>query len=214
MLIAKFVQTFRILRLVRKCVILHRNCQRRHIFLGVVIQLFFQVIFSRSALVSLGGIHGNLSQATPTSYTPLMDAIDPTMNVQLLAFRCLGVSNDLVVSGPMILADYEAFVPAPIVTTGISLPEPLQGAGLRDRLAENIHEVWAVNKINAGYTYAEVSDGVCVWCVWVCVCVCDACVMCDVCDVCVWCVCVMRVCDVCVMCVDHARPVRNSRVFC
>ena len=85
------------------------------------------------------------------------------MNMQLLPFRCLGVSNDLVVSGPMILADYEAFVPAPIVTTGISLPEALQGAGLKDKLAENIHEVWAVNKIDAGYTYAEVCESL-KWC--------------------------------------------------
>ncbi len=110
-----------------------------------------------SAVISLGGIHGPLSYTPPTTYTPLLDAIDPTMDVRLIPFRCLGVSNDLIVRGPMILADYEAFVPAPIVTSGVSLPDPLLRCGLKDRLAENIHEVWAKNKIEAGYTYAEVS---------------------------------------------------------
>ena len=68
------------------------------------------------------------------------------------------MSDDLIVTGPMILADYEAFVPAPIVTANISLPDPLLRSGLKDRLAENIHEVWAKNKIEAGFTYAEVGE--------------------------------------------------------
>ena len=128
--------------------------------------------------MSLGGQYGQFSHAPPIDYAPLCDTGPSSSTVRLIPFRCLGVSNALIVSGPIILADYESFLPAPIVTSGVSLPDPLLRSGIKDQLAENIHEVWAKNKVEAGFTYAEV-------CVCVCECVC-VCVRVCVCGVCVW----------------------------
>ena len=41
----------------------------------------------------------------------------------------------------------------------VALPDPVMR--VRESLARNIHEVWAKNKIEAGYSYAEVSRPSC-----------------------------------------------------
>lgn len=115
-----------------------------------------------SAAISLGGQYGKFTHTPPAEYAPLCDTGSSSSDVRLIPFRCLGITNDLIVTGPAILTDYESFVPAPIVTSGVSLPDPLLRSGIKDLLAENIHEVWAKNKVEAGYTYAEVCVCVCV----------------------------------------------------
>jgi hypothetical protein len=43
------------------------------------------------------------------------------------------------------------YKPEPSVTTGIELPEEI--LGLKEDLARNIHEVWAFQRIEQGWTY-------------------------------------------------------------
>lgn len=50
----------------------------------------------------------------------------------------------------------EAYIPAPIDTTDVTLsPELL---ALVERLAENTHEVWAVERIRQGWSYGPQRD--------------------------------------------------------
>jgi ryanodine receptor 2 len=49
------------------------------------------------------------------------------------------------------------YVPKPVDTTDIELPEELNE--LIEKMAENVHEVWAQSRISQGWTYgAERSD--------------------------------------------------------
>lgn len=50
------------------------------------------------------------------------------------------------------------FAPLPIDTSSMVLPESI--VNLRDVVAENLHELWSYNKIEAGWSYAETRDDV------------------------------------------------------
>lgn len=62
-----------------------------------------------------------------------------------------------VILGPSVEGTEDgAFVPHPVETSGVILPTYIEA--VRDKLAENIHEVWATNKIEAGWSFAEMRD--------------------------------------------------------
>ena len=46
--------------------------------------------------------------------------------------------------------------PKPVDTSDISLPEEL--LALTERIAENVHDVWAAGRIGEGWTYGEKKD--------------------------------------------------------
>ncbi len=48
------------------------------------------------------------------------------------------------------------YVPKPVNTTGVELPGDL--LELTERIAENVHENWAANRIAEGWTYGETRD--------------------------------------------------------
>lgn len=50
----------------------------------------------------------------------------------------------------------KAYDPNPIETSDIELSEEL--LKLTEKLAENVHDVWAVGRINEGWTYGEKRD--------------------------------------------------------
>ena len=51
----------------------------------------------------------------------------------------------------------EAYIPKPIDTTGIELPDELKM--LVEQMSENVHEVWAETRVKQGWTYGlERSD--------------------------------------------------------
>ena len=45
------------------------------------------------------------------------------------------------------------YIPQPIDTSDISLPEGMET--LVDQMAKNVHEVWADNRMKQGWTYGE-----------------------------------------------------------
>ena len=51
----------------------------------------------------------------------------------------------------------EAYIPKPIDTTGIELPDELKM--LVEQMSENVHEVWSETRVKQGWTYGpERSD--------------------------------------------------------
>ncbi len=48
------------------------------------------------------------------------------------------------------------YKPSPVDTSNIELPEEL--LPLVEEMAKNVHEVWAQNRINDGWTYGEVRN--------------------------------------------------------
>ena len=107
-------------------------------------------------MLSFGKNLGPFSYPPPSEFAGLCEAAEPGHeDIKLSPFISLGTSDDLSVAGPEVLASYEGFTPAPIDTSDVPLPDPL--LGIRDQLAHNLHEVWAKNKIEAGYRFAEVS---------------------------------------------------------
>lgn len=48
------------------------------------------------------------------------------------------------------------YIPRPADTTDVRLPEEL--LPLIEEMAKNVHEVWAQNRINEGWTYGPVRD--------------------------------------------------------
>lgn len=47
--------------------------------------------------------------------------------------------------------EHEVYIPRPIDTGDVSLPEELTILG--EKIAENVHEVWAAGRISEGWTY-------------------------------------------------------------
>lgn len=48
------------------------------------------------------------------------------------------------------------YIPTPIDTSNIELPEEL--LNLADKIAENVHDVWAKGRMAQGWTYGEKRD--------------------------------------------------------
>ena len=48
------------------------------------------------------------------------------------------------------------YIPAPVDTTHVQLPEELMA--LAEAISKNVHEVWAQNRMNEGWTYGPVRD--------------------------------------------------------
>ena len=114
-------------------------------------------IMNFSVLISLGGHLGKFEYGPPEGYAGLFEAAaDPNKKISLQQFRNLGDPAELLVHGPSFTSDFEAFVPAPIDTSGVSLPDPVKRCGLQEKLAKNIHELWSRNKIDLGYSFGEV----------------------------------------------------------
>ena len=50
----------------------------------------------------------------------------------------------------------DSYIPQPIDTSDIQLPEELKP--LLEAMAKNVHEIWAQERINQGWTYGEKRD--------------------------------------------------------
>ena len=52
--------------------------------------------------------------------------------------------------------DNNQYIPAPVDTTNVQLPEELMA--LAEAISKNVHEVWAQNRMNEGWTYGPERD--------------------------------------------------------
>uniref|UniRef100_A0A670I944 Ryanodine receptor 2 n=1 Tax=Podarcis muralis TaxID=64176 RepID=A0A670I944_PODMU len=123
--------------------------------------LFFPVVsFSAGIKVRflLGGRHGEFKFLPPPGYAPCFEAILPKEKLKVEHSREYkqdrNSTRDLL--GPNISLSQAAFTPVPVDTSQIVLPPHLER--IREKLAENIHELWVMNKIELGWQYGPVRD--------------------------------------------------------
>uniref|UniRef100_A0A673BR42 Ryanodine receptor 1 n=1 Tax=Sphaeramia orbicularis TaxID=375764 RepID=A0A673BR42_9TELE len=123
--------------------------------------LFFPVIsFSAGvkARFLLGGRHGDFKFMPPPGYAPCYEALLPRERMRIEPIKEYkhdfnGVRNLL---GPTLSLTHTSFTPCPVDTVQIVLPPHLER--IREKLAENIHELWAVTRIEQGWTYGSFRD--------------------------------------------------------
>nr|XP_021335867.1 ryanodine receptor 2 [Danio rerio] len=123
--------------------------------------LFFPVVsFSAGVKVRflLGGRHGEFKFLPPSGYAPCFEAVLPREKLRVEHSQEYkqdhGNTRDLL--GPTVTLSQAAFTPTPVDTSQIVLPPHLER--IREKLAENIHELWVMNKIDLGWTYGAVRD--------------------------------------------------------
>uniref|UniRef100_A0AAN0LPN8 Ryanodine receptor n=1 Tax=Polyphagotarsonemus latus TaxID=1204166 RepID=A0AAN0LPN8_9ACAR len=123
--------------------------------------MFFPVI-SFSAKVScrflFGEGHGRLKFGPPIDHSPLIEALLPTQQLKVENCFEFGQFNKGIVFGPSgsVAREDSVFVPHPVDTSQVNLPGIV--IQIRDKLAENIHEMWAMGKIEAGWKYGEIMN--------------------------------------------------------
>ncbi|PKU46315.1 ryanodine receptor 3 [Limosa lapponica baueri] len=123
---------------------------------------FFFPVVSLSAGVKvrflLGGRHGEFKFLPPAGYAPCYEALLPKEKMKLEPVKEYKRDSDGVrdLLGTTQFLSQASFIPSPIDTSQIVLPFHLEK--IRDKLAENIHELWGMNKIELGWTYGKIRD--------------------------------------------------------
>ncbi|XP_032398532.1 ryanodine receptor 3 isoform X9 [Etheostoma spectabile] len=123
--------------------------------------LFFPVVsFSAGvkARFLLGGRHGDFKFLPPAGYSPCYEALLPKEKMHVEPVKEYKRDHDGVrdLLGTTKFLSQASFIPTPVDTSQIVLPPHLDN--VRDKLAENIHELWGMNKIELGWTYGKVRD--------------------------------------------------------
>ncbi|XP_054910410.1 ryanodine receptor 3 isoform X4 [Poeciliopsis prolifica] len=123
---------------------------------------FFFPVVSFSAGVKarflLGGRHGDFKFLPPAGYSPCYEALLPKEKMHVEPVKEYKRDHDGVrdLLGTTQFLSQSSFIPTPVDTSQIVLPPHLDN--IRDKLAENIHELWGMNKIELGWTYGKVRD--------------------------------------------------------
>ncbi|MGH0122916.1 UNVERIFIED_CONTAM: hypothetical protein FKN15_018583 [Acipenser sinensis] len=104
----------------------------------------------------LGGRHGDFKFLPPVGYAPCYEALLPKEKMRVEPVKEYKRDYDGVrdLLGTTVFLSQASFVPMPVETGQIVLPPHLEK--VRDKLAENIHELWGMNKIELGWTYGKV----------------------------------------------------------
>ncbi|KAM5146539.1 LOW QUALITY PROTEIN: ryanodine receptor 1 [Mantella aurantiaca] len=123
--------------------------------------LFFPVAsFSAGMKIRflLGGRHGDFKFLPPPGYMPVYEALLPRdrMRVEPIKEYKHDVGEIRNLLGPTKSLSHTSFVPCPVDTVQIVLPPHLER--IREKLAENIHELWALTRIEQGWTYGPIRD--------------------------------------------------------
>ncbi|XP_072301849.1 ryanodine receptor 3 isoform X1 [Eucyclogobius newberryi] len=122
---------------------------------------FFPVVsFSAGVKVRflLGGRHGDFKFLPPAGYSPCYEALLPKEKMHVEPVKEYKRDHEGVrdLLGTTKFLSQASFIPMPVDTTQVVLPPLLDN--VRDKLAENIHELWAMNKIELGWMYGKVRD--------------------------------------------------------
>ncbi|XP_012989669.2 ryanodine receptor 2 isoform X4 [Esox lucius] len=113
--------------------------------------LFPVVSFSAGVKVRflLGGRHGEFRFLPPPGFAPCSAALLP--KVKLRVELCQDFKHDQNLLGPIIPISPATFTPKPVDISQVVLP--LQLEHICERLAENTHELWVMDKIDKGWTH-------------------------------------------------------------
>lgn len=109
--------------------------------------------FTFSCRFIFGGTQGRLRFGPPQSFSPLVEALSCELEIsECLSFGDLPKNT---YCGPSTLHhNMEPFVPTPVNISSVILPH--FAMDIHEKLAENLHELWAMRKIELGWTYGEV----------------------------------------------------------
>ncbi|XP_073497742.1 ryanodine receptor 1 isoform X6 [Phyllobates terribilis] len=123
--------------------------------------LFFPAVsFSAGVKIRflLGGRHGDFKFLPPPGYAPVYEALLPRdrMRVEPIKEYKHDFQDIRNLLGPTKSLSHTSFVPCPVDTIQIVLPPHLER--IREKLAENIHELWALTRIEQGWTYGPIRD--------------------------------------------------------
>ncbi|KAM6912919.1 ryanodine receptor 3 [Xenentodon cancila] len=123
--------------------------------------LFFPVVsFSAGVKVRFlfGGRHGDFKFLPPSGYAPCYEALLPKekMKVEPVKEYKRDVDGVRDLLGTTQFTSQAFFIPTPVETSQVVMPPHLEK--VRDKLAENIHELWGMNKIELGWTYGKIRD--------------------------------------------------------
>jgi len=103
-----------------------------------------------------GGEHGRFLHRPPDGAAPLFEAMLAKQKVAIEPCFSFGNIERNRLDGPSQFQHRIAFTPQPVKTSHIVFPSHLEN--VRDRLAENIHELWSMNKIASGWRFGEFRD--------------------------------------------------------
>ncbi|XP_069170443.1 ryanodine receptor [Procambarus clarkii] len=121
--------------------------------------MFFPVVSASAKLSArflLGGEHGRLKYPPPDAHSSVSECLLPFQTLTIDPCFYFGEQHKGTLAGPLLIQDDLVFVPKPVDTSAIQLAAYIEQ--VRDKLAENIHEMWAMNKIEQGWTYSERRD--------------------------------------------------------
>ncbi|KAM9726666.1 ryanodine receptor 2-like [Menidia menidia] len=106
-----------------------------------------------------GGRHGEFRFLPPPGYAPCSEALLPKFKLkvepcQKYVLDCGEGKKELI--GPFVPVTPVTFTPTPTDISKVVLPTQLED--IREKMAENIHELWVKDKIDLGWTYGSVRD--------------------------------------------------------
>ncbi|CAG9530378.1 unnamed protein product [Cercopithifilaria johnstoni] len=133
--------------------------QTTGIFRNFNIDGFFFPVMSLSAKVScrfmFGGTEGRLRYGPPPGFSALIE----TAANQLEIGECVSfgdIAKNVYTGSSILRQNAEPFVPKLVDISTIVLPH--FAMEIHEKLAENLHELWAMRKIELGWSYGEVRD--------------------------------------------------------
>ncbi|XP_073337843.1 ryanodine receptor 2 [Pagrus major] len=108
-----------------------------------------------------GGRHGEFRFLPPPGFAPCSDALLPRVKLKVEPCQKYILDHgegkqELI--GPLVPTTPVTFTPTPVDISKVVLPPQLED--IREKMAENIHEVWAMDKIDLGWTYGPARDEV------------------------------------------------------
>jgi ryanodine receptor 2 len=102
-----------------------------------------------------GDDQGRFRYGPPEGCAPIYQAMLAKQKVRLEPCFTFGDFSKNVFYGPHQPLEQVAFTPNPVDITHTQVPGYIDG--IRDKLAENLHEIWAASKIEQGWKYSDVS---------------------------------------------------------
>jgi ryanodine receptor 2 len=119
----------------------------------------FYPVISVSAKVScrflFGDEHGRFKSGPPEGCAPIYQAMLQKQKIKIEPCFSYGDVSKCLFQGPPQPLEQVAFTPNPIDISPIQVPHYIES--VRDRLAENLHEIWAMYKIEQGWRFSEVN---------------------------------------------------------
>ncbi|XP_058254474.1 ryanodine receptor 2 isoform X2 [Hemibagrus wyckioides] len=109
--------------------------------------------------VLLGAHHGEFKFLPPAGFSPCAEALLPRgrCRLELCEEVTRGHRNSQrELLGPAVSGDPVVFTPTPVDTNQVTLPPQFEL--IRERLAENLHEIWLLEKTESGWTHGPVRD--------------------------------------------------------